>query len=133
MNTNSSFPSFRRLLPVLFIVLFLVALMGCSSVSGESSPPDSSQAASGNSVDINKSSFSQPNLTVKVGTTVTWTNRASDVRFVASDNYVFTSYPLEKGKSYSYTFDKAGTFPLHCTTQGSINVTLFKGTVIVEP
>jgi plastocyanin len=128
--------SLRFLLPVMFIVLALVALVGCSS-SGPAVLTSSTAAAvavAGNSIDILKDSFSPSTLSCKVGTAVTWTNKGSPQRVVASDMYVFNSYPLDVGKTYTFTFDKAGTYPYHCSESGPVTaVTLFRGKVIVEP
>jgi plastocyanin len=129
MKMNKTLQGLRYFLPAILIVISLLALVGCGGTSGAAA----TQTGTGNSVDINGSSFSPATLTVKVGTAVTWTNRVSEKRSVASDTYVFTSFPLEKGNSYSYTFDKAGTYAYHCTKVASIAETLFKGTIIVEP
>jgi amicyanin len=68
--------------------------------------------------DIQNFAFSPTTLTVKKGTTVTWTNRDSVKHDVMSD----TNDPngpkgplLAQNETYSYTFDKAGTYPYHCT------------------
>jgi len=126
--------SLRFFLPALFIVLALVALVGCSSAPAVSTSTASAAAVAGNSVDILKDSFSPSTLSCKVGTTVTWTNKGSPQRVVASDMYVFNSYPLDIGKTYTFTFDKAGTYPYHCSESGPVTaVTLFRGKVVVEP
>ena len=130
---NKTLHGLRYFLPALFIMLSLVTLVGCSGASGATSSTISTQSGTGNSVDINGSSFSPVTLNIKVGTTVTWTNKVSETRQIASDNYIFTSLPLEKGKTYSYTFDKAGTYKYHCTKVASISETIYSGTVIVEP
>lgn len=59
-------------------------------------------------------SFSPKEVTIKKGTTVTWTNQDSAVHTVTSDTPLFDSGDLAKGKSFSYTFSTAGTFAYHC-------------------
>jgi plastocyanin len=133
MKMNKGLHSFRYFLPALLILLSLTVMVGCSGASEGSSNTGSSQSTGGNTIYIQAKAFSQPTLTIKVGTTVKWINQASETRSVASDSYIFTSYPLDKGNSYTYTFDKAGTYPYHCTRVASISETLYSGTIIVQP
>ena len=79
--------------------------------------------------------FSPATLTVKKGTTVTWTNSGAAKVWIASDPHpVHTGYPgfdsgtdLRAGETYSFTFEKAGSWSYH----NHFNPTV-KGTVIVE-
>lgn len=59
--------------------------------------------------------FAPATLTVKEGTTITWTNGDSVVHTVTSDTGIFDSGDLAKGQTFSYTFTTAGTYPYHCT------------------
>ena len=72
--------------------------------------------------------FSPADLTVKVGTTVTWTNEDGAPHIVATDDGSFKSETLNKGDTFSFTFSQAGTFPYHCGIHASM-----KGTVTVTP
>jgi plastocyanin len=68
------------------------------------------------------------NLTVKVGTTLTWTNNDTKPESVTSDTPgLFDSGLINTGATWSFTFGNAGTFPYHSTastsTFGSITVT----------
>ncbi|MDH5442616.1 MAG: plastocyanin/azurin family copper-binding protein [Candidatus Nomurabacteria bacterium] len=80
--------------------------------------------------------FSPQNITVEVGTTVTWTNTDSVMHTVTSGNSngsvgspdgKFNSGFLKKGDTFSYTFNETGVFPYHCTPHpwatGTITVT----------
>lgn len=61
--------------------------------------------------------FSPANITVKAGTTVTWTNQDSATHTVTADTASSDapdSGDLAPGKSYSFTFQKAGTYMYHC-------------------
>lgn len=71
----------------------------------------------GNAVSIQNFAFSPASLTVKVGTTVTWTNQDSDAHTVTSQGSggPLNSAPLNTGKSYSYTFTKPGVYSYLCT------------------
>ena len=71
-------------------------------------------SASGNTVSISGMSFSPGSLTVKAGTTVTWTNNDNTVHTVTADDASFSSGDMNNGSSYSHTFSAAGTYPYHC-------------------
>ena len=76
----------------------------------------SAPSSSGSTIEISivNYSFSPETVTIKAGTTVTWTNQDSVVHTVTSDTGVFDSGSLEKGKTFSYTFSTAGIFAYHC-------------------
>ncbi len=79
--------------------------------------------------------FSPATITVKQGTTVTWTNTGTAKVWIASDPHpTHTDYPgfnsgtdIGAGESWSFTFDKKGTWGYH----NHLNPTA-KGTVVVE-
>jgi plastocyanin len=79
-------------------------------------------------VSITSAGF-QPNaLTVKVGTTVTWTNNDSAAHTVTSDTAgAFDSGPINQGATFTFTFGQAGTFTYHSTSDtgwaGTVTVT----------
>jgi len=54
-------------------------------------------------------------LAVKAGTTVTWVNRDDEPHTVVSDTGLFRSGGLDTNESFSYRFDKPGTYQIHCT------------------
>jgi copper-containing nitrite reductase len=67
-------------------------------------------------------------LTVKRGTTVTWLNSdAGVVHNVVDDKSVYVSASIPENQSWSYTFNKAGTFSFHCKPHPWM-----KGKVIVK-
>lgn len=91
-------------------------------------PANGTPAASGTNISINNAKYRPKNLTVTVGTTLTWTNNDSVPQSVTSDTPgQFDSGPLQPGGTFSYTFSQGGTFPYHSTattsTFGSITVT----------
>jgi plastocyanin len=66
-------------------------------------------------VTIDNFTFRPQTLTVAVGATVTWTNRDDIPHTVVSDDGVFKSKARDTDEKFSYTFDKAGTYPYHCS------------------
>jgi plastocyanin len=87
----------------------------------------STQVASANTVEIKNFAYSPATLTVKVGDTVTWTNKDIAGHSATADDGSFDTGVLSQGESGSFTFTKAGTFGYFCTPHPNI-----KGTIIVE-
>jgi plastocyanin len=71
--------------------------------------------------------FSPGVLTIKVNTTVTWTNKDLWAHTVTADNGLFKSGKLGSGDTWSYTFNKAGEYPYHCDIHSHM-----KGKVVVQ-
>ncbi len=108
------------------------------TMGGSSPPPPQGLSAS---VTVADYSFTPSALTVKVGTTVTWTNTGAVEHTVTADDGSFAGGPLAAagsgggyggggggvGGSYQHAFSTAGTFTYHCaihpTMTGSVTVT----------
>ena len=79
-----------------------------------------------NVVTIDNFTFTSPELTVAVGTTVKWVNHDDIPHSVVENNKAFRSKALDTDDSYSFTFASAGTFAyfcgLHPKMQGKIVV-----------
>jgi plastocyanin len=54
-------------------------------------------------------------VSVKAGTKVTWVNMDDEPHNVVSDAGLFRSSGLDTNESFSYTFDKPGTYQIHCS------------------
>lgn len=88
---------------------------------------NSSEATGRTAVTIENFAYVPQSITVKVGTTVTWTNKDSVAHTVTSDSGGVLDSPLfSAGETYSFTFNEAGTFTYHCTPHPDM-----KGTVTV--
>ena len=66
-------------------------------------------------VAIDNFAFGPTDLTVAVGTTVTWTNRDDIPHTVVSTEKVFKSKVLDTDEKFSFTFTTAGTYPYFCS------------------
>jgi len=66
-------------------------------------------------VTIGNFTFKNPVVTVKPGTTVTWTNADDIPHTVVSKDGVFKSRVLDTGDKFSFTFAKAGQFGYFCS------------------
>jgi plastocyanin len=117
-------------LPMLIIGVLVVALASyCSKGSsyGSSSNNNNNTPANNNTVTMKNMSFSITSLTVKAGTTVTWTNNDNTTHTVTADNDSFNSGDIKAGYSFTKTFNAQGTFAYHCTYHSTM-----KATVIVN-
>ena len=78
-------------------------------------------------VTIDNFTFKPAKISVKVGTTVTFTNRDDIPHSVVASDGSFRSRALDTGDNYSFTFQKAGDFGyfcgLHPHMQGDVVVT----------
>jgi plastocyanin len=73
------------------------------------------------SVHIKSSTFVPGTVGISKGTTVIWTNDDGVQHTVTSvPQGGFDSGPIDPGKTYSYTFNQAGTFEYSCTIHPSI-------------
>lgn len=66
------------------------------------------------SVTISNFAFSPKQISVKVGTKVTWTNKDSVAHTVTSNDGFFESGTLSTGGTYSYVFPVPGTYSYYC-------------------
>jgi len=125
---------------VMFLVVSAAAALALAACSGAApSAPAVAPAAStvpggsvapagGTAATIVDFGFTPAVLTVKVGTTVTWTNTGTVSHTVTADDGSFDSGTLASGATYKHTFSKAGTYAYHCSIHHSM-----VATVVVQP
>lgn len=62
--------------------------------------------------------FIPPEIDIEAGTTVVWTNEDVVAHTVTHkvnvEDQLFASPFISPGQSFSYTFDKPGTYPIYC-------------------
>jgi plastocyanin len=87
----------------------------------------SAQTPAAVEVNIDNFSFAPVEISVSVGTTVTWTNHDDIPHTVVSTDKVFKSKVLDTDDKYSYTFTKPGTYPYFCSVHPKMT-----GTVVVK-
>lgn len=98
--------------------------------STEQSTADGSAAKETSNIVMSNLAFSPSKITVKKGTTVTWTNN-DDVQHDINPDEPTQEFKKSalfgKGGTYSVKFDTAGTYSYHCTPhpfmKGTIEVT----------
>jgi plastocyanin len=107
---------------LLTTVMAATLLMAASPGSSANAPQPTSAE-----VKVDNFSFGPATLTVAVGTTVTWTNRDDIPHTVVSTDKVFKSKVLDTDEKFSFTFDKAGTYPYFCSIHPKMT-----GSVVVQ-
>jgi plastocyanin len=83
--------------------------------------------AAADTVTIRNFMFSPTTLTVKTGATVTWNNQHNEPHTVVSDAGLFRSGAFDTDESFSFRFDKPGTYHFTCSIHP-----MMVGTVVVE-
>jgi plastocyanin len=71
--------------------------------------------------------FMPTSLTVKAGATVTWANKDDEPHTVVSDTGLFRSGAVDTDETFTFRFEKAGTYHFAC----SIHPRMI-GTIVVE-
>ena len=78
-------------------------------------------------VAIDNFTFNPQQLTIKAGTTVTWTNKDDIPHAIAAVNKQFKSKALDTDDAYSFTFATPGTYEYFCSLHPHMT-----GTIVVE-
>ncbi len=102
----------------------LGALVGAALAAGVLAAEAQNQTLA---VAIDNFTFNPQTLTVKAGTTVTWTNKDDIPHAVAAVGKQFKSKVLDTDNSYSFTFTTPGTYAYFCSLHPHMT-----GTIVVE-
>ncbi len=89
--------------------------------------PSSADTPEATRVVVKDFMFSPSPLTVKVGSTVTWTNMDDEPHTAVSDTGVFKSGGMDTNESFSFKFDTPGTYHYACTIHPRM-----VGTIVVQ-
>jgi plastocyanin len=116
--------------------LLVTALMSCSSntTGPVVQPPTGGGGSSGSVVDVSirDFTFTPASVTVKVGTTVRWTNNGPSAHTTTSDMGAWDSGVLSPNAgTFEMTFSTTGTFPYHCSIHPPSVYPGFVGTITV--
>jgi plastocyanin len=115
--------SLRKLLAPSIQVLLLGAMAVVASPA-----PATDAAAQGSTIVMAKDfMFAPTSLTVASGSTVTWTNRDDEPHSVVSESGLFRSGALDTNESFSFRFDKPGTYRYSCSIHPRM-----VGTIVVQ-
>ena len=98
-----------------------VLMMSVVADMARAAPPSAA------AVRIDNFTFKDPIVTVKPGTTVTWTNGDDIPHTVVSKDGFFKSKVLDTGERFSFTFAKPGQFGYFCSLHPHMT-----GTIVVK-
>jgi plastocyanin len=116
----------------LVAVVAVVGVVGASCGGGTNNPTPSasntaakstpSSTAGGNAtagvesaqIEMSDDVFKPAQLTVPVGTKVTWINRGTKAHTVVGGDKLFDSGLVDVNGQFSYTYTSPGTYPYHC-------------------
>jgi plastocyanin len=89
--------------------------------------PAASAQTTATEVKIDNFAFAPQHLTVKAGTTVTWTNEDDIPHTVTSSNKAFRSKALDTNDKFSFTFTTPGEYEYFCSLHPHMT-----GAIVVE-
>jgi plastocyanin len=95
--------------------------LAAASTPSNAAPPDSTQIL------IQDFMFTPNSLTVKAGSTVVWANKDDEPHSVVSDTGLFRSGAVDTNETFSFKFDKPGTYHFTCAIHPRM-----VGTIIVQ-
>ena len=102
-----------------------LALIGLAALSGVAPlGPTIAWAADPAKVLIKDFMFMPMSVTVKTGATVSWVNMDDEPHTVVSDTGLFRSSGLDTNESFSYKFDKPGTYYIACSVHPRMVATI---------
>jgi plastocyanin len=118
----------KKLLILLFVLCVSATLAEAKPIKKTGAK---SRAAEKATITITSFQFTPKVLNVAAGTTVVWFNKEGR-HTVQADKGEFKSDVLTDGKSFEFTFTKAGKYAYHCTYHGESGGKDMAGTVIVK-
>lgn len=116
----------KKIFAIVIASVLSIAFLSCSKSkpAATGSTGNNNNNNNPNSIAISGMAF-PATTTVKVGSTVTWTNDDAMAHTVTSDDGVsFNSGSIAYGKSFSYKAISAGSFPYHCNFHSNMKATL---------
>jgi plastocyanin len=99
----------------------LCALAACVSLATPAAAVETAR------IEVKEFMFTPTTLTVSVGSQVTWVNKDDEPHTVVSDTGVFRSGAIDTDESFSFTFDKPGTYHFTCSIHPRM-----VGTIVVK-
>ena len=117
----------RFRVPAFLFLLSLIPAFSACGIYGSSGSSGSTVAAADATVIGWYVGATSVQTTVKAGSTVTWTNMDEEPHTVVSTSGTFRSNALDTKDSFSFKFDKPGTYSFVCTIHPQM-----VGTIIVQ-
>jgi plastocyanin len=139
----------RLLIGAASLLIAAAGLAGCSAQAAPSptAPTSISSAPAGPVISLSSLMFNPSKTTVQAGTTVTWRNDEPITHTVTSGRYegvdkttglrseqypdgAFNAKLPGKGKTFSFTFTKPGSYTYYCDIHQGMNATIV---VVADP
>jgi plastocyanin len=122
----------RKIFILIFVMSISIGLAEAKTTKKTATKAQPARtAAEKATITITSFQFTPKTLTVAVGTTVVWFNKEGR-HTVQADKGEFKSDVLTDGKSFEFTFSKAGKYAYHCSFHGESGGKDMAGTVIVK-
>lgn len=109
---------FRSLFTLVSVAILWTAAANCPSTAASPEPAQ---------IVIKDYMFGPNSLTIKAGTTVTWANKDDEPHTVVSDTGLFRSGAVDTDDTFTFKFDKPGTYHFTCSIHPRM-----VGTIVVE-
>jgi plastocyanin len=107
----------NRNLPVAMSVVALM-LVSAAAPAAPPAPPESTRIA------IKDFMFAPMKLTTQVGAVVTWVNQDDEAHTIVSATGLFRSGALGTDMTYTFRFDKPGTYQVFCSIHPQMTATI---------
>jgi len=121
MVRGYTYMSLRRLLAVSVMVTVLQGSAMATEATAVAGPAPSTIVVAKDFM------FAPASLTVRAGSTVTWTNSDDEPHSVVGEAGLFRSGALDTGESFSFRFDRPGTYRYTCSIHPRM-----VGTIVVD-
>jgi plastocyanin len=105
-----------------FAAISLTALCGMGICT-----PSTAETPDSNRIVVKEFMFTPNSLSIKAGSTVTWANMDDEPHTVVSDTGLFRSGAMDTNESFSFKFDKPGTYHFTCSIHPRM-----VGTIVVQ-
>jgi plastocyanin len=102
--------------------LYLAAVLWMAAL-----PAAAADGPASNRIVVKDFMFAPVSLTIKAGSSVTWANFDDEPHTVVSDTGLFRSGAMDTNESFSFKFDKPGTYHFACSIHPRM-----VGTIVVE-
>jgi plastocyanin len=112
---------------VAIIAVFGLGFWGIKSLSGQTTPTNTTNISQTSSVTIKNMAFSPTLITTSIGQTITFTNNDSVPHTATATDKSFDSGSIAPGATFNKTFNSAGSFSYYCSFHPTM-----KGKVIVK-
>ena len=119
----------RTAILALSMAVLAAVAIGRASAIADTSSSSASPAPSATPVlvVIKDFAFSPSTVSIPVGGSITWKNLDQAAHTATDAKASFDSGNLDTGKTYTYTFTKAGTYKIICTYHPSMHGTIVVG------